>query len=119
MDVRASAPLRDPSCPGGELVLRVAAVASCGAVVEPNVAPTGRRLKALERAVRVVADRERDVVLAQRAEDRGGEPARVAKLDRVPDRPVLGCRKQARQAPVVARKALRQLPEDRPEAPAG
>src|SRR5262249_23069596 len=82
-NIDARAPGGDSPTPALKLGLGVAPVAPASPVVEAQERPRSGQLAGLERPLRVVADHERDVALAERVIDRLREPALVPELEAV------------------------------------
>ena len=74
-------------------------------------APVGGRRIGLERALRVIADRQRDVRVTKSVQHLGDEPTLVPELDRVQSVRQRG--QPAVQAVVVTVEVLRELPQNR------
>src|SRR5215212_7087832 len=102
-DLGVGAPGGDPLLP--LLELRVVAVPAPAAVMEADEGPLRRKLVGLEGTLRMIADGERDPVLAQEGIDLRNEPALMTKLKAVPagGQPL----EREREALVVAAKPLR------------
>jgi hypothetical protein len=77
------APLGDPSLPLLKLALGVVAVPAPAAVMEANEGPVCGQFVRLEGALRMIADDERDPMLAQESVHLRGKPALMTKLEAV------------------------------------